>query len=62
MVKYESSLSFSLINFQIIFQQNTEQFRAYDSEAMKRSQVNFQLKNKKPSLQSYLLRYVPQIS
>ena len=62
MVKYKSSLSFSLINFQIIFQQNTKQFRAYDSEAMKRRQVNFQLKNKKPSLQSYLLRYVPQIS
>ena len=31
-------------NFQIIFQQNTEQFRAYDSEAMKRGEVNFQLK------------------
>ena len=62
MVKYESSLSFSLINVQIIFQQNTEQFRAYDSEAMKIRQVNFQLKNRKPYLQSYLLRYVPQIS
>lgn len=47
MVKYESSLLFSLINFQIIFQQNTEQFRAYDSEAMKRGEVNFQLKKQK---------------